>query len=117
MAGLLSRAGYQTAAFVDGGQMRPQFGFSKGFASYVTTNGRHLAGAQVGGGIAVINPKVEEWIATRPDGRFFLFVHTYDVHCPYTPPEPYRSMFTSGLSPSFEVEDKCGVAYFNDLDL
>ena len=49
MAGLLSRAGYQTAAFVDGGQMRPQFGFSKGFASYVTTNGRHLAGAQVGG--------------------------------------------------------------------
>jgi arylsulfatase A-like enzyme len=117
MAGLLSTAGYQTAAFVDGGQMRPQFGFSKGFASYVTTNGRHLAGAQVGGGLAVINPMVEEWIATRPDGRFFLFVHTYDVHCPYTPPEPYRSMFLSGLSPSFEVEDKCGAAYFNGLDL
>lgn len=38
-----------------------------------------------------------EWldghVAATPDRPFFLFVHLFDVHDPYTPPEPYFSMF------------------------
>ena len=31
-----------------------------------------------------------------PDERFFLFLHTYSIHDPYSPPEPYRSWFSNG---------------------
>lgn len=32
-------------------------------------------------------------VGATPDRPFFLFVHLFDVHDPYTPPEPYFSMF------------------------
>lgn len=32
-------------------------------------------------------------IERTPDRPFFLFVHLFDAHDPYTPPEPYFSMF------------------------
>ncbi len=117
IAGLLSRAGYRTAGYVDGAQMRPEFGISKGFSSYDSTEGYHVDGAQIGGGLEAINPRAIEWLEKNGHERFFLFIHTYDVHCPYSPPEPYLSMFSEGRAPTFEIEGKCGARYFNRLNL
>jgi arylsulfatase A-like enzyme len=33
------------------------------------------------------------WLEHNGDRRFFLFVHTYQVHYPYTPPERYAHLF------------------------
>src|SRR5437870_3289788 len=33
------------------------------------------------------------WLARRPAGPFFLWVHLYDAHDPYDAPEPFRSRF------------------------
>ena len=33
------------------------------------------------------------WSSTEPDKPVFLFLHFYDVHYEYDPPEPYASMF------------------------
>jgi arylsulfatase A-like enzyme len=84
-------AGARTAAFVDGGYMAAHFGFDRGFESY--DNNR-------GGGLARIGPKVADWLREHRDESFLLLVHTYDVHSPYSPNEPYRSLFTGGIQPS-----------------
>jgi arylsulfatase A-like enzyme len=120
LAELLSARGYETAAFVDGGQMSKSFGMSKGFDSWFDTGGVHVKGAQVGGGLGEIAPQVISWLEEpeRVGTTFFAMIHTYDVHCPYTPPEPYFSMFVEdGFERDFEVEGKCGIAYFNELNL
>src|SRR5438046_10214913 len=38
---------------------------------------------------------LEKWIDGRGDKPFFAFLHLYDPHTPYTPPEPYFSRFAN----------------------
>lgn len=117
VASVMRSQGYRTQAFVDGGRMRRQFGLDKGFERYESTDAVHQQGAQVGGGLEEINPQVTAWLDAHREEQFFLFVHTYDAHCPYTPPEPWATMFTSAhYLPSFEMEMHCGI-YFNTLEL
>lgn len=35
------------------------------------------------------------WIEPRRDRPFFLFLHLYEPHTPYDPPEPFRSRYTN----------------------
>jgi arylsulfatase A-like enzyme len=37
---------------------------------------------------------VQEFVSMTPEAPFFLFLHTYTVHDPYTPEPPYRTLFT-----------------------
>ncbi len=39
-----------------------------------------------------------EWLKANPRQPFFLWVHLYDAHYPYTPPEPYASRYAAGLT-------------------
>jgi arylsulfatase A-like enzyme len=41
-----------------------------------------------------INQALLRWIERDPDRPFFAFINYYDVHDPYMPPQPYRSMFS-----------------------
>ena len=45
-----------------------------------------------------VNASAVRW-AERSDQPFLLFINYFDVHDPYTPPEPYRSRFTSVPNP------------------
>jgi arylsulfatase A-like enzyme len=89
LAEVLRAEGFTTAAFVDGGFMSRQWGVSQGFGLYDQTPTESLR---------VIGPKVQRWVEAHSRETFFLLVHTYDVHTPYAPAEPYRSMFLDGLS-------------------
>ncbi len=84
LAGTLARAGYRTAAFVDGGAMNRVFGNAGGFALY----------DDKGGHLSAIRPKAEKWLTAHDREPFFLFLHTYDIHSPYDPPYPYSEFFT-----------------------
>jgi len=83
LADALAEAGFRTAAFTDGGKMSREFGFAQGFDEFDDT----------GGGFARILPLAERWTQMNRGERFFLFLHTYDVHTPYAPPRPFRGMF------------------------
>ena len=83
LADVLTAAGFQTVAFTGGGSLSARFGFDQGFASYHEGKG----------GLALRLPKVEKWLRARREERFFLFLHTYDVHSPYDPPPPYDTLF------------------------
>lgn len=81
LAELLSARGYDTAAFVDGGQMSESFGMTKGFDSWFDTGGVHVGGAQVGGGLAEITPQVISWLEEQVQTTFFALIHNrvFDV--------------------------------------
>lgn len=95
----LSSAGFETAAFVGAFVLDHRFGLDQGFTLYDDQVERP-AGGQA--------PRLESerpadqvidraiaWLEGRaePQKPFFLFVHLYDAHAPYAPPEPWRSRF------------------------
>ena len=117
MAELFHDAGWSTAAFVDGGQLATDFAFQEGFDRYVVSGAEHRDGGFLGGGLAELGPQAVAWLRGQRDRPFFLFLHTYDIHCPYFPPEPYRKRFVGETDPGFEVQGTCGQKYFNQLGL
>lgn len=46
-----------------------------------------------------INAAVLAWVDQGENHPFFIFVNYFDVHDPYTPPEPYRSQYASVPNP------------------
>jgi len=92
LAERLRDQGFATAAITEGGGIRPRRGFERGFASYVENPTRipHEPGTQS----ALTLPRALDWIRNLGQRRFFLFVHTYEVHGPYLPPQAYESLFT-----------------------
>ena len=82
---LLSEAGFQTAAFSDGGNVMPEMGFARGFDErrFVLGEARPQLEA------------VRAWLAdSDPDRPAFLFFHTYATHSPYLPGPAYRGRYT-----------------------
>lgn len=89
IAEVFAAEGFATAAFVDGGYMNRGFGLLQGFQTMEDRKG----------GLEKIGPKALEWIREHADRNFLLLIHTYDIHSPYDPPEPWRSLFLEGLAP------------------
>jgi arylsulfatase A-like enzyme/tetratricopeptide (TPR) repeat protein len=94
LATLLKARGYRTAAFVGAYPVAAAFGFRQGFDAF-TENFKESpipgAGAQ-----RPANEVVDDalgWLSGGGAGPFFVWVHLYDPHAPYDPPEPYRTEF------------------------
>jgi len=94
----LGGRGYATAAFVGGFPLVSHFGLDQGFSVYDDSfkdRPSAAAGADPRNGE---RPAGDVWAAARKwlSGRgapWFLWVHFYDCHDPYAPPEPYRSRY------------------------
>ena len=83
LAEALKANDYLTAAFTGGGYMARKSGFEQGF-DYFITHGRLLENH--------LRP-IAEWLESHATSRFFLFLHNYNVHNPYDPPEDARARF------------------------
>lgn len=90
LAEILRADGYDTAAFTENAYVVAGAGFARGFDTYVEM--REDASAAPGFGVETFRA-AEDWIARGAHAPFFLFVHTYQVHKPYTPPRGYRDLF------------------------
>ncbi len=84
----LQQAGYHTTAFVSSFVLARRFGLSRGFDVYDDTLG---AGNERTSRETTDAALAE--LGRRPDEPSFLWVHYYDAHYPYAPPEPYRSRY------------------------
>jgi arylsulfatase A-like enzyme/Flp pilus assembly protein TadD len=100
LATQLSAAGYRTGAFVGSFVLDHRFGLARGFDVYDDEIERDPAASDLGGleaerpGSVVVDRALawlEKVAAQEPERPFFAWVHLYDAHAPYTPPEPYRS--------------------------
>jgi arylsulfatase A-like enzyme/Flp pilus assembly protein TadD len=91
------RAGWRTAAFVASIVLDRQSGLARGFDVY---SDQFEDGADRRTGDRVVAEAVR-WIGQqlappKPEakaGKFVAWVHLYDPHAPYTPPEPYASRY------------------------
>jgi choline-sulfatase len=99
---LFAAHGYATVGFYSGPFLHPSYGFGRGFEHYVSCQGPETDALR--GAFAWesshkyrTNPRVlrawKRWVAHEAREPFFAFVHMWDVHYDYIPPEPYRSMF------------------------
>lgn len=95
MAKSLSRRGYDCAAFIGAFVLDGRWGLKQGFSHY-DDNFNLNKYKQLDLGL-VQRPAREivdsaiTWLAARKEKPFFTWLHLYDPHIPYDPPEPYRS--------------------------
>lgn len=87
LAERLKGAGFETGAFVASVPLDAQFGLDQGFDVYRGTTDREERRAEVVAGDALA------WLAERGPRRFFCFVHFFDAHTPYDPPDAARARF------------------------
>lgn len=91
-------AGFETAGFVSSVVLSSQSGLSRGFQTYSQkfadeeeNDARFLNTIQRRGDVAT--GEAVDWIARHRANRFFLWLHLYDPHDPYEPPEPYAGRY------------------------
>ncbi|MEA2238016.1 MAG: choline-sulfatase [Thermoanaerobaculia bacterium] len=87
----LHAAGYRTAAFVSAFALSRRYGLARGFDSYDDAvpepRSERTALATTDLALALLSKP-----STQP---LFLWVHYYEPHFPYEPPEPFRTRFAS----------------------
>jgi arylsulfatase A-like enzyme/Flp pilus assembly protein TadD len=99
---ILRRSGYQTAAVLASVVFDPKSaqGFTRGFSLYdgpfqlPAAKQAHVDQSVKRLGEAVVNQAVR-WLSQQRDRPFFLWVHFYDPHSPYDPPEPYKTRYSN----------------------
>jgi arylsulfatase A-like enzyme len=89
LAEYLRAAGWETAAFTEDAYVTAATGFARGFAVFSEFKSAFEDGGPPGHAFQTFT-RGRSWLA-RNEKRlpFFLFLHTYQVHQPYTPPEGY----------------------------
>lgn len=98
LAERLKRRGYRTAAFVAAYPVAQAFGLGQGFDEF--HENFHEVPIPGQGAERPANEVADEviaWLAKPATGPFFAWVHFYDPHAPYTPPQPYRERFQERL--------------------
>ena len=97
LASTLKAAGFHTAAFVSSIVVGAQSGLNRGFDTFSDRfeldgdDARFLNTIQRRGD----GPTAEAiaWLEAQREGRLFAWVHLYDPHDPYEPPEPYATRY------------------------
>jgi len=105
-------AGYSTAAITEGGFVTKRFGLDLGFDSFEEEQGpvQLLSPGQArnpnpSGGIENTFRKAKAWISEHRDERFFLMIHTYEPHTPYTRTHFAQGLDRGSLDEIFRIED------------
>ncbi|MDP1570013.1 MAG: sulfatase-like hydrolase/transferase [Vicinamibacterales bacterium] len=85
----LRESGYRTAAFVSSFVLSRRFGLARGFDAYDDA----LDEGRVERSARETTDRALAFLAQPSDAPVFLWVHYFDPHTPYAPPEPYLSRF------------------------
>src|SRR5687767_9539760 len=95
LATILKEHGYGTGAFVSAYPLDSRFGLNRGFDVYDddfldAVPGQHFL-IQERKGVETV-ARASRWIAATPQ-PWFAWVHLYEPHYPYSPPEPIAARF------------------------
>lgn len=93
LASVLRKAGYETAAIVDNGNVAAQNGYAQGFDSYRETWQEKDLPTEMDRTKAITASGVKFLRGSAAGRPFFLWLHYVNPHAPYTPPPPYDTMF------------------------
>lgn len=100
MPEILKAQGYSTAAFIGSIALDPAGapGFDRGFDLYdagfswegYTPKTRYQTTERRGGEVVA---RALDWLSKHPQGPFFIWLHLYDPHEPYEPPQPFKTRY------------------------
>jgi arylsulfatase A-like enzyme len=80
---ILHKEGYLTKGIVTHKFLGSEYGFNKGFESYVYNQDKNAS---------VVSNEAIDWISKNKQKPFFLFLHYFDPHFDYNPPRPYNKL-------------------------
>jgi len=102
LAEAFKAAGFDTGGFVSSIVLSAQSGLGRGFDEFsdrfdlgsdARDEARFLDILERRGDVAV--GEAIAWLERHAQARTFMWVHLYDPHAPYEPPEPYASRYSS----------------------
>jgi arylsulfatase A-like enzyme len=94
---VLARAGYSTAAFISGHPLKNEFsGLGSRFDHYDENFEDHERDA------SATTDEVIDWLRNSDGRPFFAWVHYFDPHIPYQPPDRYVELFDPGYTGSLD---------------
>ncbi len=108
LAEVVHEQGYRTGAFVGAFVLDSRWGLHQGFDRYFDDfdlskyEGVGMDAVQRRGD--EVAAKALEWLGQEKEKPFFAWVHFYDPHTPYDPPEQYRSRFPPTLVGAYDAE-------------
>lgn len=108
LAEILQGLHYRTAAFVSAFPLNHIFGIAQGFETYDDVDATRATAPGVTNVGAMSSIEAERpgretvdgalaWMATVRAEPIFLWVHLYEPHTPYAPPEPYGALFPHAM--------------------
>ena len=92
----LAAAGYATGAFVAAFPLDARYGLNQGFETYDDNYGKGRASLDFTVQERPAAPVLEaaaNWWRSVAGRKRFLWIHLYDPHAPYAPPEPFASEY------------------------
>ncbi len=97
LAEVLKNNGYLTAAFVGAFPLDSQYGLNQGFDVYDDTYDTPINLKKHGPQRIAkdVNNVAIKWLKLNYDKNFFVWVHYYDPHVPYSPPPPFDTKYKS----------------------
>lgn len=98
LAVYLKQNGYATGAFVGSFPLDSRFGLTQGFDVYDDNYGsvEALSFRYVERKAELVVESALAWLKDQPS-PWFLWIHVFDPHQPYEPPEPYKTQFKGDL--------------------
>ncbi len=114
----LRKLGYATFGAVSAAVLASRTGIAAGFDAYdepgryPALGSRALVAERPGGAAVDAALRFLERVGERP---FFLFVHLYEPHSPYRPPEPFRSRFADPYDGEIATADALAGRLLDEL--
>jgi arylsulfatase A-like enzyme/tetratricopeptide (TPR) repeat protein len=114
---LLKEHGYATGAAVSSYVLRSDTGLGSLFDYYEDSTDPRP-------GIAAVHYRragdktvavAERWISSHRQGPFFFFLHIYEPHLPYNPPEPFLSRYGRTYDAEIATADAIIGSFLDDL--
>ncbi len=106
LAEVFERDGYRTGAFLGAFVLDSVFGLNQGFDIYDDVEEIEINGSDLSAAASNANQRRQperrasevvdsalSWLQEDGSAPFFCWVHLYDPHAPYSPPEPYATRF------------------------
>jgi arylsulfatase A-like enzyme len=111
LAEVLRARGYATASWNGGIQLDAAWGLDQGFDTYVSVKPRGASAESLvlpEDRFAHVVSLARTWLRTQGARPFFLFLHTYEVHHPYSPDAedlaPFRAGYAGPLPDQISVD-------------
>lgn len=118
LASRLKARGFDTGAFIAGFPLTRRFGLAQGFDVYddqIGESATHVDFALPERRADAVVSRAIEWINARDGRQFFGWVHLFDPHAPYAPPEQWKAQYQNPYFGEVAWTDSALAALFDRL--